>query len=545
MPSLLFREIAALETLETSLHGAGSLAEALQSIVDSVAHLTGADRATLIVMDSSERRIRHFVRGGAGWPEVMTTVSFEELTSGLTGWSLNTGEVALSPKGVPDPRESEEVQLRRVQTHCGAILVAPLGPDGDRHGTITLINRPDQPDFTADDADSLRLFAQFTTGTVRLHAAREQVAKARAEAEEALRSKTGFLSNLSHELRTPLNGILGFSHLLETSSLDASQRAMVDTIVESGERLLGTIDNILELAQFEAGQFRLENAPFSPQAVFEGLLEPFHTAAVGKGLAWQTTVGTELPLVVDGDAIRLRQAWSHLLSNAVKFTAEGSVTVRLESRKIDSLRLELALTVEDTGIGLSKERSGPGFSPFHQEDGSLTRRFGGTGLGLALCDRIVRAMGGGLALGNALGGGTRAKAWVEVGIEGYPALSAPSGLRILLQEPDPGNRLVMVKLLEQEGHRVDVVSTRPQACERLASDHYEVVMVKAFRPDSEDSDGLHREALRKNVHVVELLRPGSDPPRTLTPPCVATLSTPPEGDALRSVLERCLVRDRP
>jgi len=545
MPSHLFREKTALETLESAMVSAGDLPTSLQALVDSVARVASADRAALILMDAKEHRIRHFVRGGEGWTGVMTTISYDELLSGLTGWSLKTGSVALSPSGVPDPRESEEVQFRRVQTHCGSILVVPLGRAGDLLGTLTLIKRLDQPDFTEEEAESMEVRAQFIAGMIRLLDAREDVARARADADAAVRSKMNFLSNLSHELRTPLNGILGFSSLLDASVLDESQKAMVQAILQSGNRLLDTVDNILELAQFEAGQFRLETSPFSPRAVFEGVVARHRASAGDKGLEWKTTMAPQLPAIVEGDAVRLGQAWSHLLSNAVKFTATGTITVHLDSQKTESGRYELVLTVEDTGIGLSSDRSGQWFSPFHQEDGSLTRKFGGTGLGLTLCHRIVRSMGGGLALWGMPGVGTRVRASVELGSEGFPGLRVPSGLRVLLQTLEPEGRLPLVKLLEQAGHRVDIVSDLPAASNQLSSTDYEAVLVEVPAADSVALRELQEASATKGTHLVALLPPQTQPSVEEESPWTAWLVGHPTETSLQDALEKCLFKRVP
>jgi signal transduction histidine kinase len=286
------------------------------------------------------------------------------------------------------------------------------GPEG-RLGTLSVFRGSGRPEFTDEERDDFERLLIEGTAALRVELYRNEALRARAEAEEAFRFRLHFLSNLSHELRTPLNGILGFSHLLEGTTLAADQKAMVQTISQSGQRLLSTIENILELAQFESGQFHLEGAPFSPRAVLEATASRFAPAAAEKNLRWTVVCDPGLPPVLEGDAVRLGQAWGHILSNAVKFTREGGVTVRLESRA-GTGHHELTLLVEDTGIGMNTERAGQWFTPFQQEDGSLTRRFGGTGLGLALCDRISRTMGGGLSLRGDPGVGTKVKVWASL-----------------------------------------------------------------------------------------------------------------------------------
>lgn len=534
MTPTLNREILALQALtETS-----DLPNLLQAVVEAVQRWTGADRATLIRFDWEVREVTHFVRGGPGWAEIMASVGFDELEAGLSGWALRTGSVALSSKETPDPRESPEVQKRRIETHCGSIMVAPLGLEHRRLGTITVINNPEQPDFTVDDAAGLELFALFAASSIWLLESREATRLAQAEASTALRSKTNFLSNLSHELRTPLNGILGFSHLLEASNLDQEQRIMAQTILQSGQRLLGTIDNLLELAQFETGQFRLEPGPFSPKVVLDSVVKKHEAVAREKNLAWQVSTDPDLPIVLEGDAVRIGQAWNHVLANAVKFTQQGSISIHLQATRTHQGKTELILNVQDTGIGLSGEFSGKWFMPFHQEDGSLTRKFGGTGLGLALCDRIVRMMGGGLSLQGVAGTGTKVRVWVELGREPETG-GRPHRWSILLQDSDPVGSLAMVRMLEKEGHRVDYVTTLEHAVQRLETVPYDAFILDAVNLGGENLRRLAPFGPPPGPALVGVFPFGQAPAQTDQVPWSAILTKPVTYLSLHAALRRC------
>ena len=513
----------------------------MQAIVDSATRLTGADRVSLILFDWEAGEVQQFLRGGKGWSEVMTTIGFDELSSGLSGWVFQTGEVALSPKSPPDPRESPAAQSRRRETSCGSILVAPLGPKGNHVGTITAIHRLDHSDFLPEDAEALRLFCWFATERILLLRTKTAVLEAQTAAEVANRSKTNFLSNLSHELRTPLNGILGFSHLLEVSRLDSSQRSMVRTIAQSGQRLLATVDNLLELAQFESGQFHLEVSPFSPESVLLSVVSKNEPLAKEKALEWAVETGPGVPPILQGDAVRLGLAWNHILSNAVKFTDRGSISVLLEAKRLTEDRYELDLTVEDTGIGMVTDRFGNGFVPFQQEDSSPTRKFGGTGLGLALADRIARKMKGGLELWGEPGVGTRVRVRVELGIEGVEVRPV-SQLRVLLQDPDSLSRLAMVGMLEKLGHRVDLVSTPQQAEERMGTAVYEAVMVE-FPTDAPIWGRLTDAAAGKKVLLVGLAPLDFLQPQAT--PWTVTIVKPVTYLGLQEVLKHCLPKDKP
>lgn len=267
----------------------------------------------------------------------------------------------------------------------GPTIVQSFGPLGPLR-----LTRPEGfPRFSDEAAAALEIFSRHVVSLL------NQTEACRL-AEVAEESKRRFLASLSHELRTPLNGILGFSQLLEASSLEGDQVTMVQNIDECGQRLLNTVDNILELAEYEAEGFSLESDLFAPRAVLEAVSTKYAVLAEHHDLAWSVTVVPGLPSVLKGDPVRLGQAWGHILSNAIKFTPAGRVDVLLTGCPHGDGLWELELTVDDTGIGLAPEALARGILPFRQHDDALTRRFGGSGLGLSLCDRIVRAMAGSL-----------------------------------------------------------------------------------------------------------------------------------------------------
>lgn len=498
MDPVLSREIRALEVLADQLIGSQSLPTALQGVVDGVARWSRADRVVLVQYDGETREVRHSLRTGPGWAEG-GSIGLDDLLTSLGGLALQTGQVILSPSS----------QARGGEAGCGAVLVVPLGSSPRWLGTITLVRRVDDPDFTTEDASGLERLAQAASWLLRLALERDRAAQATSEVQAAVRSKTHFLSNLSHELRTPLNGILGFSHLLEASSLDDGQRAMLQTILQSGQRLLGTIDNLLELAQFETGQFHLESAPFSPRAVLDSVIAKHRDLAAEKGLEWKVSADPDLPVVLEGDAVRIGQAWNHILANAVKFTERGSLSVHLETRRTARGRGELVLNVVDTGVGFSNERTGQWFTPFQQEDGSLTRKFGGTGLGLALCDRIVRQMGGGLSLLGEPGVGTKVRVWVDVSPKARLGRVAHHSLRVLLQEPDENTGLILGNQLERAGHSVDHVATLEEARAHLALGFYEVLLTQAPSTNPGLLSALKAESPDRGLHLIGLAEGGN------------------------------------
>ncbi|MDU8913645.1 ATP-binding protein [Aestuariicoccus sp. MJ-SS9] len=224
----------------------------------------------------------------------------------------------------------------------------------------------------------------------------------REEAAQANATKTRFLANVSHEIRTPLNGILGMTSELANSDLDADQAACLRVIEQSGGVLLSTINDVLDLAKIEAGQFEIANGPFDLRALLEATCALYGPSAREKAIGLHVSIAPDVPAHLLGDGRRLRQVLHNLIANAVKFTESGEV--RLEARRHPETG-RLIITVTDTGPGIPEEAQERVFQPFSQADASITRKHGGTGLGLAISRQLCESMGGSLTLQGRPGGG--------------------------------------------------------------------------------------------------------------------------------------------
>jgi PAS domain S-box-containing protein len=289
------------------------------------------------------------------------------------------------------------------------------------------------------------------------------LALAKDEAQAASRAKSAFLANTSHEIRTPLNGMLGLARMLQQPDLDeGTRREYLDQMLDSAESLAGLISDILDLSKIEAGRLSLETLPFSLRDMLNTIRLAYATLAQARGLSFSIEVDPAVPQRVLGDPTRVRQILSNYLSNALKFTEQGGVVLRVLKRDGAHIRIE----VIDSGPGIAPALRPQLFQPFTQADSSTTRRYGGTGLGLSICRELAALMGGEVGVGSERGEG--ATFWAELPL---PATQAPSGalprslpgprpvreldgLHVLMVEDHPVNMLIAVAQLEQWGLRV-------------------------------------------------------------------------------------------
>ena len=307
----------------------------------------------------------------------------------------------------------------------------------------------------------------------------DKVAERTAQLAAASAAKTQFLAHMSHEIRTPMNAVLGLTQLLAQEPMPAGQAAMVRHIGEAGDSLLRIINDILDLSKIEAGQIVIEHQPFTFAPLLERIDNLFRHAAASKGLAWAVAASPDCPALL-GDTHRIEQILINLVGNALKFTAAGSVGLTTTMLAADDQQVRLRVEVRDSGIGMSEDTLNRLFQPFSQGDATITRRFGGTGLGLTISKRLVELMGGELSVSSQEGQGStfafeipfqRAEAPPE------PAPTSPrttqmvtlslSGLRVLAVDDNRVNLMVLEKALQREGATVTLAADGHQALQIL------------------------------------------------------------------------------
>ena len=403
-----------------------------------------------------------------------------------------------------------------------------------RSGEIIWIHSESQPKAMPDGGT---LWNGYIADVSEARRASDELRRAKEGAEAANRAKSDFLANMSHEIRTPMNGVIGMTDLALDTELSGKQREYLQIVKSSSEALMTIINDILDFSKIEAGKLLIERIPFDLWHMVGDTLKILALRANDKGLELICDIAPEMPRFVLGDPGRLRQILVNLLGNAIKFTEQGKVVLHVASDKNGSMRrddnISLQFSIIDSGIGIPAHKLDTIFDAFSQEDSSITRKYGGTGLGLTISSRLAEALGGRIWVESEPGRGSVFHFTALFGLDRpqrAPADPAAQGgvpqalrdphqlLDILLVEDHPINQKLAINLLERWGHRVTLAENGLLATEALRSHRFDIVLMDMMMPVM---DGL--EATRS----IRAAEQGNAAPHT---PIIAMTANAMQGD---------------
>lgn len=492
-----------------------------------------------------------------------------------TAQVLRTGRSEFYPEIpidlIKDVSKNEEHYQLLVEQGLKSAIMVPLSSRGFTYGVISLFTDEFGRKYTIDDlkfaeelarrcgvaVDNALLFAEVQEQRNQYQVAHFKMEKLAASAEAANQVKSLFLANMSHEIRTPLGAILGFIDLLNDPNLKPQERSKyMDVITRNGYQLTQLIDDILDLSKVEAGHLEIETLEMSLHTLLSDVTALMSLRAQEKGLLFTVINSPELPELIYSDPTRLRQILINIIGNAIKFTSQGEIKVRISAEPIAADNPQkIIFTVDDTGLGIAAENQNRLFEWFTQADASTTRRFGGTGLGLALSRKLARALGGDIRLSQSSSTGSQfiitiannlAEKTIQPKIPQLKIKLPPSthrpleGVRILLVEDSADNRMLIESILGRNGVIIESAENGREGVEKALRGHHDLVLMDIQMPLCDGLQatselrqlGYSKPIVALTAHAMKVERE-----KTLAAGCDSHLTKPIEFKKLLKVIE--------
>lgn len=358
-----------------------------------------------------------------------------------------------------------------------------------------------------------RIFAELATEIA--EEAKINAENATIIAENAVKAKQQFLSNMSHEIRTPMNAIIGFTKVVLKTDLTGKQKEYLNAIKMSGDALIVLINDILDLAKVDAGKMTFEKTPFKMKSSITAMLHLFETKIQEKNLRLVTEYDSNIPEVLVGDPVRLHQIILNLVSNAVKFTTKGKITVSVDLLHEEEDKVIIQFSVTDTGIGISKEKIGKIFENFQQASSGTSRLYGGTGLGLAIVKQLVESQGGSIRVKSIVDEGSifsftlsfqKTSSEAELENEIVELDTEIKNIKVLVVEDIPLNQLLMKTLLDEFGFARDIAENGKIAIEKLKTNDYDIILMDLQMPEMNGFEATEyiRETMNSKIPIIAL-----------------------------------------